>query len=60
VFDLLFSGAVGHVHNHGDGPSFCRKKTKAAISIAALAESLSCLYFSADWLRFCTAAHENQ
>jgi hypothetical protein len=31
-------------------------KNKSRDSIAALAESLSCLYFSGDWLRFCTAA----
>jgi hypothetical protein len=26
VFDLLFRGAVRHVHNHGDDLSICRKK----------------------------------
>jgi hypothetical protein len=32
VIDLLFSGVVGHVHNHGDDPSFpLPPKTKAAI-----------------------------
>ena len=35
VLDLLFGGAVGHVHNHGDYLSRCssigRQKTKAAI-----------------------------
>jgi hypothetical protein len=32
VVDLLFGGVVGHVHNHGDDPSFpLPPKTKAAI-----------------------------
>jgi hypothetical protein len=47
VVDLLFGGVVGHVHNHGDDPSFpLPPKTKAAILIAALAESLSCSLLS--------------
>ncbi len=48
VLDLLFSGVVGHVDDHGDYLSVLPPKTKAAISIAALAESLSCLYCLAD------------
>jgi hypothetical protein len=61
VVNLLVGGAVGHVHNHGNDLSICRHKAKAANSIAALAESLSCLYCPGDWLRFCTsAANANQ
>jgi hypothetical protein len=60
VVDLLFGGAVGHVHNHGDNLSF-PAKNKSRDSIAALAESLSCLYYPGDWLRSCTsAANGNQ
>jgi len=39
---------------------FAAKKRKPRFLIAASAESLSCLYFSADWLRFCTAADANE
>jgi hypothetical protein len=31
VFDLLFGGAVGHVHNHGDDLSLWPPKAKAAM-----------------------------
>jgi hypothetical protein len=55
VFDLLFRGAVRHVHNHGDDLSICRKN-KSREFIAALAESLSCLYCPGDWLRFSACA----
>jgi hypothetical protein len=40
VVDLLFGGAVGHVHNHGDDPFYFAAKNKSRDSIAALAESL--------------------
>jgi hypothetical protein len=60
VVYLLFGGVVGHVHNHGDDLSFAAKN-KSRDPIAALAESLSCLYFPGDSLRFCTsAANGNQ
>jgi len=61
VVDLFFGGAVGHVHNHGDDPFYFAAKNKSRDSIAALAESLSCLYYPGDWLRSCTsAANGNQ
>jgi hypothetical protein len=28
VVDLLFGGAVGHIHNHGDNLSICRQNKK--------------------------------
>jgi hypothetical protein len=40
---------------------FSAAKDKGRDFIAALAESLSCLYYFVDWLRSCTsAANENQ
>jgi hypothetical protein len=63
VLDLLRSGVVGHVHDHGNGLSivFCKKsfvqKAKAAI-LSRLWWNLRAVfnYGLKDWLRFFTSA----
>src|ERR1700690_3752197 len=56
VLDLLFGRAVRHIHNHDDRLSVCLEQNKSRDTLAALVESLSCLYFPGEWLRFCTSA----
>src|SRR5208283_1040542 len=55
VFDLLFSGAVGHVDNHGDDLSldFKTKKPRCARGFGGIFEDLYCPGSSP---RSCTAA----